>query len=135
MRRSVLIALLLLLASAGVGQAQEPPPTVVSAAIPGYPELARVAAVWATVRVRVVIEPSGMVRHATVERQTPWLANAAVAAAKRWRFRSSETSQTATLTFMFSLLPDDAAEEDIWSTFSTPFTVHVFARKLIVSST
>ena len=53
---------------------------------PAYPELARKMNITGTVKIEVVVLPNGTVKDARVVGGHPGLANAALEAAKKWRF-------------------------------------------------
>jgi TonB family protein len=107
-------------------------PVVVSATLPAYPEMARNAFVWGTVQVDVRIGPSGEVTNATVLRETAFLREVAIAAAKRWTFAPSRSSVDARLTFVFTLLEPDTPEADCWTRFEPPFTARIATRKVLL---
>lgn len=68
---------------------------------PIYPELARKMGITGTVKVEVVVSPNGMVKDARVVGGHPVLANAALDAAKKWRFEPSSSESTGIIDFKF----------------------------------
>ena len=73
----------------------------VSKFIPAYPELARRIGISGKVRVEITISSNGAVKSATVLGGNPVLAQAAVEAAKRWKFAPSGGESTQILEFEF----------------------------------
>jgi protein TonB len=68
---------------------------------PVYPDLARKMNIVGTVKVEVVVEPNGAVKEAHVVGGHPVLANAALDAAKKWRFEPSSTESSGVIDFKF----------------------------------
>lgn len=68
---------------------------------PGYPELARKMNITGTVKIEVVVSPNGQVKEARVVGGHPVLANAALDAAKRWRFEPSSEESSGVIEFKF----------------------------------
>jgi TonB family protein len=68
---------------------------------PAYPELARKMSLAGTVRIEVVVAPNGTVRDAHVVGGHPVLANAALDAARKWRFEASATETSGIIDFKF----------------------------------
>ena len=68
---------------------------------PAYPELARKMNITGTVKVEVVVSPAGTVKEARVVGGHPVLANAALDAAKRWRFEPASVESTGVIDFKF----------------------------------
>ena len=68
---------------------------------PSYPELARKMSITGTVKVEVVVSPNGQVKEARVVGGHPVLANAALDAAKRWRFEPSSEESSGVIEFKF----------------------------------
>jgi protein TonB len=68
---------------------------------PGYPELARKMNITGTVKVEVVVAPNGVVKDARVMGGHPVLANAALDAAKKWRFEPAAGESTGVIDFKF----------------------------------
>jgi TonB family protein len=69
---------------------------------PGYPDIARQLHLAGTVRVVVVIAPSGVVRSAKVVGGHPVLVQSALDALKKWRFDSAGAETVQTVVFNFS---------------------------------
>jgi TonB family protein len=68
---------------------------------PSYPELARKMSITGTVKVEVLVAPNGQVKQARVVGGHPVLANAALDAAKRWRFEPSSEESSGVIEFKF----------------------------------
>jgi protein TonB len=68
---------------------------------PAYPELARKMNISGNVRVEVVVAPNGAVKQAKVVGGHPVLANAALDAAKQWRFEPAARDSTGVIDFKF----------------------------------
>jgi TonB family protein len=68
---------------------------------PSYPELARKMNITGTVKVEVVVAPNGTVKEARVVGGHPVLANAALDAAKKWRFEPASVESTGVIDFKF----------------------------------
>jgi TonB family protein len=68
---------------------------------PVYPELARKMHLSGTVKIEVVVLPNGTVKDARIVGGHPVLANAALDAAKRWRFEPSPSESTGVIDFKF----------------------------------
>ena len=68
---------------------------------PAYPDLARKMNIAGTVKIEVVVAPSGVVKEARILGGHPVLANAALEAARKWRFEPSPTESTGVLDFKF----------------------------------
>jgi TonB family protein len=80
---------------------QEATRKVKSRVYPGYPDLARRLSIRGTVKVLVVVSPDGNPKDARVLGGNPVLVNAAVDAAKKWKFEPAEDESTVTLEFDF----------------------------------
>ena len=68
---------------------------------PSYPELARKMNLTGTVKVEVVVAPSGSVKEARVVGGHPVLATAALDAARKWRFEPASVESTGVIDFKF----------------------------------
>jgi TonB family protein len=68
---------------------------------PSYPELARRMNIVGTVKVEIVVLPNGAVKDARVLGGHPVLANAALEAAKKWRFEPAAVESTGVIDFKF----------------------------------
>ena len=107
--RRVLYSLLsLLLLTTGIGNlpvptvhAQESERKIKSKVQPEYPEIARKMGLTGTVRLQIVVAPSGMVKDTKVIGGHPILVNAAVEAVKKWRYESGAGETTKTVEFKF----------------------------------
>ena len=72
---------------------------------PVYPELARKMNLTGTVKVEVVIAPNGTVKEAKVVGGHPVLANAALEAARKWRFEPAAEESSGIVDFKFETHP------------------------------
>jgi TonB family protein len=72
---------------------------------PVYPELARKMNLTGTVKVEVVIAPNGTVKEAKVVGGHPVLANAALEAARKWRFEPAAEESSGIVDFKFEPHP------------------------------
>jgi TonB family protein len=68
---------------------------------PFYPELARKMQISGTVKIEVTVAPNGAVKEARVVGGHPVLANAALDAARKWRFEPGPTESTGIIDFKF----------------------------------
>lgn len=68
---------------------------------PTYPELARRMNIHGTVKVLVVVTPSGELKETRVMGGNPILVNAAVDALKKWKFEPAAEVSTGTVEFKF----------------------------------
>ena len=68
---------------------------------PAYPELARRLNITGTVRVLVVVAPSGSLKTTKVVGGNPVLVNAALDALKKWKFEPATDESTGTVEFKF----------------------------------
>jgi TonB family protein len=68
---------------------------------PIYPELAHKMNISGTVKIEVVVAPNGTVKEARIVGGHPVLANAALDAAKKWRFEPAATESSGIIDFKF----------------------------------
>lgn len=68
---------------------------------PAYPELARKMSLSGTVKIEVVVAPNGSVKDARVVGGHPVLANAALDAARKWRFEPAAVESKGIIDFKF----------------------------------
>ena len=68
---------------------------------PVYPELARKMNLAGTVKIQVLVAPNGIVKDARVVGGHPVLANAALDAAKKWRFEPAAGESSGVIDFKF----------------------------------
>lgn len=68
---------------------------------PMYPELAHKMNISGTVKIEVVVAPNGTVKEARVVGGHPVLANAALDAAKKWKFEPASGDSTGIIDFKF----------------------------------
>lgn len=68
---------------------------------PAYPDLARKMGIAGVVKIGVTVAPNGIVKEAHVIGGHPVLAQAAVDAAKKWRFEPAPAESTGVIEFKF----------------------------------
>lgn len=68
---------------------------------PAYPELAHKMNISGTVKIEVVVAPNGTVKDARIVGGHPVLAQAALDAARKWRFEPAATESTGIIDFKF----------------------------------
>ena len=68
---------------------------------PQYPDLARKMNLAGTVKIQVVVAPNGTVKEARVMGGHPVLVNAALDAAKKWRFEPAAGESSGIIDFKF----------------------------------
>ena len=68
---------------------------------PSYPDLAKRMSISGTVKIEVVVAPNGTVKDARVVGGHPVLANAALDAAKKWRFEPAGAETSGVIDFKF----------------------------------
>lgn len=68
---------------------------------PVYPELAHKMNITGTVKIEVVVAPNGTVKEARIVGGHPVLANAALDAAKKWRFEPAAAESSGVIDFKF----------------------------------
>ena len=68
---------------------------------PAYPDLARRMNLTGTARIEVVVSPNGSVKDAHIVGGHPVLANAALDAARKWRFEPASTESSGVIEFKF----------------------------------
>lgn len=68
---------------------------------PVYPEIGRQFRISGTVKVQVMVAPDGQIKETKVLGGHPLLAEAALAALKKWRFAPSNAETTQMLEFNF----------------------------------
>ena len=81
--------------------AQESDRKVKSKVNPEYPEIARKMGLTGTVKLQLLVAPSGIVKDTKVIGGHPILVNAAVEAVKKWRYESAAGETTKTVEFKF----------------------------------
>ena len=69
---------------------------------PVYPELARKMNIAGTVKIEVVVAPNGTVKDAHIIGGHPVLANAALDAARKWRFEPAAGESSGVIDFKFA---------------------------------
>ena len=68
---------------------------------PQYPELARKMNITGAAKIEVTVAPNGSVKQARIVGGHPVLANAALDAAKKWRFEPAPAESTGVIEFKF----------------------------------
>ena len=68
---------------------------------PTYPELAHRMNISGTVKIEVTVAPNGSVKEARIVGGHPVLAQAALDAAKKWRFETAAAESTGIIDFKF----------------------------------
>lgn len=68
---------------------------------PVYPALARKMNITGTVKVLVVVSPSGNLKDTKVVGGNPLLVNAVMDALKKWKFEPADSESTGTMEFKF----------------------------------
>ncbi len=68
---------------------------------PMYPDLAKRMSLSGTVKIEIVVAPNGTVKDARVVGGHPVLANAALDAAKKWRFEPASAESSGVIDFKF----------------------------------
>jgi protein TonB len=68
---------------------------------PLYPDLAKKMSISGTVKIEIVVAPNGTVKDARVVGGHPVLANAALDAAKKWRFEPAAAESSGIIDFKF----------------------------------
>jgi protein TonB len=68
---------------------------------PTYPELAHRMNISGTVKIEVTVAPNGSVKEARIVGGHPVLAQAALDAAKKWRFETATAESTGIIDFKF----------------------------------
>ena len=108
MQRWTMTGLLALVA--GVAATFQPMPAVAQGELarkpktkvaPTYPELARRMNITGTVKVLVVVSPSGSLKDTKVVGGNPLLVNAAMDALKKWKFEPADSESSGTVEFKF----------------------------------
>jgi TonB family protein len=69
--------------------------------MPVYPDLAKRLNITGTVKVLVVVSPSGSLKDTKVVGGNPILVNAAMDALKKWKFEPADTESSGTVEFKF----------------------------------
>lgn len=102
-------------------------PEVLKAVAPTYPPMAIRAVVIGYVLVDVSVDASGAVTSTHIVRTPVLLDQAALRAARQWRFAPDTASavRTVRLTFVFDLAEKPQAEEDLYPSFVPPYRVDV----------
>jgi TonB family protein len=114
-------------ASRTSAQASESP-KVRAAVAPAYPPIAIAARAASDVVVEVSIDAGGNVSSATARSGHPLLQQAAIQAARRWRFEPAAKdsgARTATLTFTFRVNEEKRPEAEITPVFMPPYKVEI----------
>jgi TonB family protein len=125
--RFLVVALLLSTAAFALGQDASLPKAAVA---PKYPSLAVQGRISGVVVVRTTVGSAGEVSQVEVVSGHPMLKEAAVEAAKNWKFESaSAQTRAVTLRFSFVILPEKAESEGE-TTFLPPDQIEISKRPL-----
>jgi TonB family protein len=105
----------------------EPAPRVAvrSAVAPIYPPLALSANVSGNAEVMVTVDNAGDVTDAAFLAGNQLLHEAAIAAAKRWKFQGANRETKVQLTFVFRMMPKKTPPEDMTPVFMPPYKLEV----------
>jgi len=134
MRRKLLFSALVLLLFVPYLFAGESSPVVKSAVAPKYPTLTLAGRVYGEVLVRVTIDHAGAVKDTKVTEGHPMLREAAVDAARQWKFEeSSVRKRVATLKFSFVILPE-TSEVGSQTIFLPPTGIEIRQKPVVVPS-
>jgi TonB family protein len=104
------------------------PLTVASAVAPAYPVLAVASNTSGTVLIEVQVNPAGEVISARATDGHQLLRESAQNTARRWRFAPVPVemgSRTATLTFVFRIMPKETQAGELTAVFTPPYSVEV----------
>jgi TonB family protein len=113
----------------GCGEPGKETPVVVSAVVPVFPDIAAQAQVSGSLVVEVQLDDSGAVTEARMVDGAAIFRAAGEQAARQWRFRAGEGgARTATLTFVFAIMPKETPDEDLAAVFTLPYQVEVRRR-------
>jgi TonB family protein len=119
----------LLLSTVALALGQDAPLTKVAVA-PKYPPLAVQGRISGVVVIRTTVGTAGEVTQTEVVSGHPMLKEAAVVAAKNWKFdRASAQARAVTLRFSFVILPEKAESEGE-TTFLPPDQIEISKRPL-----
>ncbi|HUO27800.1 MAG TPA: energy transducer TonB [Bryobacteraceae bacterium] len=119
------LALAILLACAHACLAQMPDPGVVEAVAPVYPELAVTGRISGSVIVDIHVTEKGSVEGIAAPEGDATLRQAAIDAARQWRFQARSVPRDLKLIFSFRLMPKGTPEAQLGAVFRPPFTVEV----------
>lgn len=96
-----------------------------SAVAPVYPPLAATANTSGDVEVEITLDKTGNVTKADIVSGHPLLRYAALQAAKRWKFESTNEGSKVRLAFSFRIMPKESSEEDMTAVFKPPYGFEV----------
>ena len=134
-RRAVFGGLVLAVVSSAAS-AERPQPVVprpVVAVAPDFPSVAHQARIDGTVRVLATVDERGTVQATSLIEGHRLLAEAALTAARLWTFEvtKGEAPQEIELTFVFTLVPENACVQKTLPRFTPPARVDVAARRVV----
>lgn len=123
---------LLLITSEGIkGQeSSSEQPHVLRAVAAVYPHIAAVAGASGIATIDVDISASGAVKSVRVVAGPRLLGRAAEKSARQWGFAPTKESagiRTARLIYVFKLMPENTAPEDLVTVFNPPFQIEIRA--------
>lgn len=106
----------------------EEPATIMSAAAPGYPQMASGGRIEGEVAVDLEVTQEGVVRKVQAQAGPPMLKTAAAIAARQWRFAANGPDKVR-IVFAFILQEGIGDPPSIGSVFKAPNRLEVFAMK------
>jgi len=116
-----------------VGWAEERHIALVEAVAPVYPPIAAYTATSGDVTVKLMVDRTGSVTTASVVEGHKLLSAAALDAAKKWRFSTSDEGKEATIVFSFRILPKGTSESELAVRFRPPLEIEV--RRMVPEAT
>ncbi len=107
-----------------------PGPRVIHAVLPDFPTIAVTAGVIGYVVIDVEIDSEGAVKNTRLLRTPPLIDAGPMSAARMWRFEPSPEPglRTARLTFVFDQVNSPKADSELYSRFTPPHRVDIFAK-------
>lgn len=116
-----------------VGWAEERHVALVEAVAPVYPPIAAYTATSGDVKVKLMVDRTGSVTTASIVEGNKLLSAAALDAAKRWRFSTSDEGKETTIMFSFRILPKGTSESELAVRFRPPLEIEV--RRMVPEAT
>jgi len=116
-----------------VGWAEERQVALVEAVAPVYPPIAAYTATSGDVKVKLMVDRTGSVTTASIVEGNKLLSAAALDAARRWRFSTSDEGKEATIVFSFRILPKGTSESELAVRFRPPLGIEV--RRMVPEAT
>jgi TonB family protein len=116
-----------------VGWAEERQVALVEAVAPVYPLVAAYTATSGDVKVKLMVDRTGSVTTASIVEGHKLLSAAALDAARRWRFSTSDEGKETTIVFSFRILPKGTSESELAVRFRPPLEIEV--RRMVPEAT